>query len=40
MNAFGVKDGVREADVGLLSEFEGHPSLRRRVADGYDVITF
>lgn len=39
-NAFGVKDGVREADIGLLSEFEGHPSLRRRVADGYDVITF
>lgn len=39
-NAFEVKEEVREADVGLLSEFEGHPSLRQRVADGYHVITF
>lgn len=40
VNAFDVKDAVRESGVGLLSEFEGHPSLRQRVADGYQVITF
>lgn len=22
------------------SEFEGHPSLRSRVADGYEIVTF
>lgn len=39
-NAFEVKEGVREADIPLLSEFEGHPSLRQRVADGFEVVTF
>lgn len=40
MNAFDVKEDVRNADVRLLSEFEGHPSLRQRIADGYHVVTF
>lgn len=40
VNAFDVKDGVRAAGVHLLSEFEGHPSLRSRLADGYQVVTF
>lgn len=39
-NAFDVKDEVKEAGVPFLSEFEGHPSLRQRVEDGYDVVTF
>lgn len=39
-NAFEVKDEVKEAGVSLISEFEGHPSLRARVADGYEVVTF
>ncbi|MEX0893933.1 MAG: hypothetical protein WEB88_17325 [Gemmatimonadota bacterium] len=39
-SAFDVKDQVREADVSLLSEFEGHPSLRQRIADGFQVVTF
>lgn len=38
--AFGVRDGVRDAGVTFLSEFEGHPSLRSRVEDGYQIVTF
>lgn len=40
VDAFDVKDAVRDADVDLLSEFEGHPSLRGRIAEGYQVVTF
>lgn len=39
-NAFEVKEQVRETGIPLLSEFEGHPSLRQRVADGFEVVTF
>jgi len=39
-NAFHVKDEVKKSSVPFLSEFEGHPSLRSRVADGYQVVTF
>jgi hypothetical protein len=39
-SAFGVKQEVRESGVALLSEYDGHPSLRRRIADGYEVVTF
>jgi hypothetical protein len=39
-NAFDVDEKVGEAGVSFLSEFEGHPSLRQRIADGYAVITF
>lgn len=38
--AFEVKQGVQEAGISFLGEYEGHPSLRRRIADGYDVVTF
>lgn len=38
--AFGVEDEVRGAGVPFLGEFEGHPSLRQRVAEGFQVITF
>lgn len=38
--AFGVREEVRDAGVSFLSEFEGHPSLRSRIADGYEVVTF
>lgn len=40
VNAFDVKADVRDAGVRFLSEFEGHPSLRQRIADGYQVVTF
>lgn len=39
-NAFHVKDEVKESGVPFLSEFQGHPSLRTRVAEGYEVVTF
>jgi hypothetical protein len=39
-NAFDVKEGVQDAGIPLLSEYEGHPSLRRRIAEGYQVLTF
>lgn len=38
--AFGVTDEVRAAGIRFLSEYEGHPSLRTRVEQGYEVITF
>jgi hypothetical protein len=38
--AFGVRDQVVESGVTLLSEFEGHPSLRARLALGAAVVTF
>lgn len=39
-SAFEVKDAVREAGVPFLGDYEGHPSLRRRVAEGYEIVTF
>lgn len=38
--AFGATEGVRAAGVSLLSEYEGHPSLRTLIIQGYHVITF
>jgi hypothetical protein len=38
--AFGVRMEVEAAQVELLDEYEQHPSIRRLVADGYQVITF
>lgn len=38
--AFGVREAVKAAGVRYLSEFEGHPSLRTRIAEGYQVVTF
>lgn len=38
--AFGVRKEVEAAQVRLLDEYEQHPSIRRLLADGYQVITF
>ena len=38
--AYGVKEQVEQAQVRLLEEYEGHPSLRSLVNDGYAVVTF
>ena len=38
--AFGVGDAVEESDVASLSEYEGHPSVRSLIDDGYEVVTF
>ena len=39
-SAFGVEKAVDESGLTLVDEFEGHPSVRDFVADGYEVITF
>lgn len=39
-DAFGVGDAVDASDVTSLSEYEGHPSVRSLIADGYEVVTF
>ena len=38
--AYGVKEQVEQAEVKLLEEYEGHPSLRTLIGDGYAVVTF
>lgn len=38
--AFHVEDDVEAAPVSLDGGFEGHPSVRDLVADGYEVITY
>ena len=38
--AFGVKEEVAAAGFRLLDDFSGHPSLRRLILDGYQVLTF
>lgn len=39
-SAYGVKNKVEKADVKLLSDFDGHPSIRALVEEGYQVMTF
>jgi hypothetical protein len=38
--AFGVKEEVQQSGIPLLGEYEGHPSLRKLVDQGYQIITF
>jgi hypothetical protein len=38
--AYGVREAVESAGIGLLGEYEHHPSLHRYATDGYQVITF
>lgn len=38
--AYGVKDKIENSDVDLLDEFEGHPSVRKLIANGYQILTF
>ena len=38
--AFGVKEAVRAAGLPLIGEFDGHPSLARRISEGRQVVTF
>jgi len=39
-NAFGVKYAVQSTGIKLLDEFEGHPSLKHFIDNGYQVITY
>jgi hypothetical protein len=38
--AFGVDDAVADAGVTIVDEYDGHPSIRSLVDDGYEVTTF
>ena len=38
--AFGVKDQVKACGAPLVGDFEGHPSFRKLLSQGYQVITF
>ena len=39
-NAYGVADDVETSSARLLDEYEGHPSIRSLVDDGYEIITY
>ena len=39
-SAFDVADAVDVAGLDTLDEHDGHPSIRRLVDEGYEVITF
>ncbi|RMH55856.1 MAG: hypothetical protein D6679_10590 [Candidatus Hydrogenedentota bacterium] len=38
--AFGVAETVEKIGISLLDEFDGHPSVRRYLRDGYHLLTF
>ncbi len=38
--AFQVKEEVQRAGVDLIDEYRGHPSVKRLVEQGYEVVTF
>jgi hypothetical protein len=38
--AYRVKDAIERTDVELLDEFDGHPSIRKLISNGYQVLTF
>lgn len=38
--AFGVTDSVKQCNVPFLGEYEGHPSLRSLIVQGYQIVTF
>ena len=38
--AFGVRDRLQGLGVRLVGEFDGHPSLRKFLAEGYQVVSF
>lgn len=39
-NAFQVSESIARAELPLADEYEGHPSFRQLILDGYRVITF
>jgi hypothetical protein len=38
--AYGVAEALEAAGIPLLDEYKMHPSLRRRAAEGFQIITF
>ncbi|MDH3582723.1 MAG: DsrE family protein [Phycisphaerae bacterium] len=39
-NAFGVTEAVQAAGISLSADYDGHPSFRQLVSDGWQVLTF
>lgn len=39
-NAFQVTDKVKASHVHLVAEFEGHPSFRKLIIEGYQILIF
>ena len=37
--AFGVRDAIEASGVPLLADYNDHPSIRKLVAGGYEIIT-
>lgn len=38
--AYGVENQVETQNIDLVREFDGHPSVRHLVTEGYQVLTF
>lgn len=38
--AFDAKEDVRTAGAALVDEYEGHPSMRKLISEGYQIITY
>jgi hypothetical protein len=38
--AFEAEESLQQAEVRLLDEYRGHPSIRTLLAGGYQVLTF
>jgi hypothetical protein len=38
--AFGARENLQAHAVPLLGEHDGHPSIRRLVAEGYQILSF
>ncbi len=38
--AFQVKEEVQEAGIALLDEYKGHPSVKKLIDQGYEVVSF
>ncbi len=38
--AYGAEQDVHREEIALLDEYEHHPSLRRLLVDGFQILTF
>ena len=38
--AFGVTDDAKNCNINQIDEFNGHPSFKKLIDDGYTIITF
>ncbi len=39
-SAYGVEEGVKAAGMPLLDDYNGHPSFRKLLAEGWQLLTF